>query len=286
MYAWQEIQVTLDYIEENYDKEIDIDKLAAIAHLSKYYYQRLFFRLTKKTVNDYVKLRRLEKAANQLKNTEKRILDIAIACGFSGHSAFTRAFKEVYKITPDDYRNQKIHLDHFIKPDLQLNYVVIDTGVPLIVEEMVLEINEKQVCNDRIFYGNSKMAKVDELGEPKINNIVSLYQELDVQDAVVVDILTLSDDPALFNYFVGIEIDRPSIDCEQRIIPSGKYVVCSYEAENFESLVNEALYKASRYLYEVWFVEHRLEPDDLLVQKYYNPYQENCYIELWAKVRS
>ena len=47
------------------------------------------------------------------------------------------------------------------------------------------------------------MAKVDELGEPKINNIVSLYQELDVQDAVVVDILTLSDDPALFNYFVG-----------------------------------------------------------------------------------
>lgn len=121
MYAWQEIQVTLDYIEENYDKEIDIDKLAAIAHLSKYYYQRLFFRLTKKTVNDYVKLRRLEKAANQLKNTEKRILDIAIACGFSGHSAFTRAFKEVYKITPDDYRNQKIHLDHFIKPDLQHN---------------------------------------------------------------------------------------------------------------------------------------------------------------------
>lgn len=113
-----------------------------------------------------------------------------------------------------------------------------------------------------------------------------MYQELDVQDAVVVDILTLSDDPALFNYFVGIEIDRPSIDCEQRIIPSGKYVVCSYEAENFESLVNEALYKASRYLYEVWFVEHRLEPDDLLVQKYYNPYQENCYIELWAKVRS
>ena len=87
--------------------------------------------------------------------------------------------------------------------------------MPLIVEGMVLEINEKQVCNDRIFYGKSKMAKVDELGEPKINNIVSLYQELDVQDAVVVDILTLSDDPALFNYFVGIEIDRPSIDCEQ-----------------------------------------------------------------------
>ena len=47
-----------EVIEENYDKEIDIDKLAAIAHLSKYYYQRLFFRLTKKTVNDYVKLRR------------------------------------------------------------------------------------------------------------------------------------------------------------------------------------------------------------------------------------
>ena len=77
---------------------------------------------------------------------------------------------------------------------------------------MVLEINEKQVCNALNFYGKSKMAKVDELGEPKINNIVSLYQELDVQDAVVVDILTLSDDPALFNYFVGLKlIDRQLI---------------------------------------------------------------------------
>ena len=74
MYAWQEIQVTLDYIEENYDKEIDIDKLAAIAHLSKYYYQRLFFRLTKKTVNDYVKLRRLEKSCQSIKKYGKKNL--------------------------------------------------------------------------------------------------------------------------------------------------------------------------------------------------------------------
>ena len=35
MNSWQEIQKTIEYIEEHFDEEIDIDKLAAIAHLSK-----------------------------------------------------------------------------------------------------------------------------------------------------------------------------------------------------------------------------------------------------------
>lgn len=284
MYAWQEIQKTIDYIEENYSEVIDIDKLASIAHLSKYYYQRLFYRLTKKTVSDYVRLRRLEKAANLLKESKQRILDVAIACGFSGHSAFTRAFKDVYKITPDEYRKNDIYLDHFVKPDLQLNYVLVDEGVPLIVAGMVLEINSREIIQDVVFKGKSKVSSINQLGQPKVNDLLSLWHELEETKAVGVDILTLSDDPQKFNYFVGIEANEIQGEYEQRIMPKGKYIVCKYEAENFEQLVSEALYKASQYLYEVWLVKQHLKPDNILVQKYYYPYQENCSIELWAKI--
>lgn len=284
MYSWQAIQETIEYIEKNYDQEIDIDKLASIAHLSKYYFQRLFFRLTNKTVGEYVKLRRLEKAAKLLKESDDRIIDIAIACGFSGHSAFTRAFKEVYQITPDEYRRQEICLDHFIKPDLSLNYIMIEKNVPLIVEGMVLEISEKKLDKDIIFVGRSKLASIEKLGESKVNQLVSLWQEFESSKDMTVDILTLSENPDMFNYFVGIEKNQNVDGYEMRVMPKGDYVVCSYEAENFELLVSDAIYRASKYLYEVYLPNHNLQPDNILIQKYFNPYQENCYIELWAKL--
>lgn len=286
MNSWQEIQKTIEYIEEHFDEEIDIDKLAAIAHLSKYYYQRLFYRLTNKTVKEYVKLRRLAKASKLLKKTDLRILDIAVKCGFSNHGNFSKVFKEVYHISPDIYRKTNIHLDQFIKPNIALNYVLVDIGVPLIVDNMVIEINKKTINSDKYFIGKSKLALIKDLTQPKINNLLDLWQDLKLdKNQVGVDILTLSDQPEYFNYFVGVESKNPREDYEIRVMPKGNYIVCSYEAENFDLLVNEALYKASRYLFDTWLPNHDLIPDSLLVQKYFNPFEENCFIELWAKLK-
>lgn len=47
MHAWEAIQKSVDYIEDNLTEEIPIDKLAEIANLSPFYFQRLFSRLVK-----------------------------------------------------------------------------------------------------------------------------------------------------------------------------------------------------------------------------------------------
>lgn len=54
MHAWQQIQKTVDYIETHISEELAISELAKIASLSQFYYQRLFSRLVKKTVNEYI----------------------------------------------------------------------------------------------------------------------------------------------------------------------------------------------------------------------------------------
>lgn len=61
MHAWEQIQITVDYIEEHTSEEIKIENLAKLASLSQFYYQRLLARLVKKPVMEYVKLRRLQK---------------------------------------------------------------------------------------------------------------------------------------------------------------------------------------------------------------------------------
>lgn len=101
MYAWEAIQNSLNYIEDHLSESIKIETLANVASLSPYYFQRLFRRLVGKPVYEYVKLRRLAKASEALKSKEKRIIDAALAYGFSDHAGFTRAFIDTYGITPE-----------------------------------------------------------------------------------------------------------------------------------------------------------------------------------------
>ena len=96
MHAWESIQKTVDYIEENISRDIQIEELADCAALSLFYYQRLFARLVKKPVREYIKLRRLAYACKSLEATNNRIIDIALEYGFSSHETFTKAFKDAY----------------------------------------------------------------------------------------------------------------------------------------------------------------------------------------------
>lgn len=82
MQAWDSIQNTLEFIEGNLSERIEIEKLATIAHLSTFYYQRLFRRLVGKPVVEYAKLRRLANAADHLAKNQRRIIDVALDFGF------------------------------------------------------------------------------------------------------------------------------------------------------------------------------------------------------------
>ena len=136
MYAWESIQCTLDFIEENLDAKQDIKQLAAKAALSPFYYQRLFTKLVKKPVMEYIKLRRLAKACEILKESDDTILNIAVSCGFGSQEVFTRSFKDAYGMTPTSYRQKPIMLNQFDKPDLLLNETEIEENSPLVSEGM------------------------------------------------------------------------------------------------------------------------------------------------------
>ncbi|MBE8863562.1 helix-turn-helix transcriptional regulator, partial [Enterococcus faecium] len=73
-HAWEAIQKSIDYIEDNLTEPLEIETLAQVASLSVFYYQRLFTRLVKISVREYIKLRRLARGALLLKNQKKRVI--------------------------------------------------------------------------------------------------------------------------------------------------------------------------------------------------------------------
>lgn len=92
------------HIEANCSEALDLDRLAALACMSKFHFLRSFRRCLGLTPYQFVLQRRLERAARALRERQARIADVALDCGFGDLSGFTALFRSVYGRTPGDYR--------------------------------------------------------------------------------------------------------------------------------------------------------------------------------------
>lgn len=300
MHAWETIERSLDFIEEHLEEEIKIEALADTAALSPFYFQRLFKRLVHKPIQEYIKLRRLARASDALRDTERRILDVAIDYGFSSHANFTRAFKDAYAITPEEYRRTLPMLNTFDRPEVSANYVLFGEGVPLVVGDIVLEIERKTLTAPEAYIG--------------FETAVSIAAQMPVGESTGVDIpgqlwrryhaerasiasgvhtgaelgMSHSADPKLgtFRYFAGgLAKSGPGPlpdGMVLRELPAGEYAVCKVEAEDFETLVTVALNQASRYLFGTWLPQHNLITAPFSAEKYYRDAEGAAYMELWV----
>lgn len=93
------IGAVLSYINENLGRELSVDELAEQAYLSRYHFMRLFKAQTGSTVHAYVRQKRLLYAARLIREGESAAR-AAAESGFSDYSAFHRAFRECFGISP------------------------------------------------------------------------------------------------------------------------------------------------------------------------------------------
>lgn len=99
------IKDIINYIDNNFDQNLRLEKLASKFNLSKYYISHLFQEISGFTVVEYIQKRRIISAQKMLKNTDKDITEIYLDCGFNNAQHFYRVFKRIAGITPAKYRN-------------------------------------------------------------------------------------------------------------------------------------------------------------------------------------
>jgi len=87
---------------------ITIDALADHCNLSLSSFKREFAKVYNDTPANYIKTKRLEKAAELLLVSSNRISDIAFECGFNDLANFTKSFHDKYLTTPSNYRLNQI----------------------------------------------------------------------------------------------------------------------------------------------------------------------------------
>ncbi|HLK61897.1 MAG TPA: AraC family transcriptional regulator [Bryobacteraceae bacterium] len=95
---------SLLYIQDHLDDELELEKLACAAAFSRFHFHRIFRGLVGESVKEYVRRLRLERAARDLKRSGDAITEIAFKAGFDAHESFTRAFGEMFGVSPTAYR--------------------------------------------------------------------------------------------------------------------------------------------------------------------------------------
>ncbi len=101
------IRQAIDYIEAHLREDLTVGDVAAVAHYSPSHFHLIFSKVTGGTVAQYIRRRRLARAAWDVALSRKRILDIALEYRFSSQESFTRAFKGAYNITPGRFRQNR-----------------------------------------------------------------------------------------------------------------------------------------------------------------------------------
>lgn len=113
------IAIITQYIDQHYNELLTLDRLAEIAHGSPYHLHRTFKKVMSITPVEYIQHQRIDRACQELINTDHSITTIGLNIGIPNTSYFVTLFKKKIGITPAQYRKQH-YADQSIKGEYRL----------------------------------------------------------------------------------------------------------------------------------------------------------------------
>ena len=104
------------FIDENLDSKLSLTIVSEKACFSPFHFHRIFKLITGETLKEFITRRRIERSILDILHKKISLSEISHTYGFSDNSAYTKAFKKYYGISPTTFKNQNPHKFSKIKP--------------------------------------------------------------------------------------------------------------------------------------------------------------------------
>lgn len=119
------IQRAVDFVEAHITEPIDYEETAKQAYSSSFHFQRIFSILCGYTLGDYIRMRRLSLAGNELSSSDIRVIDVALKYGYDTPESFGRAFTRFHGVSPSQAKHSGAALKSFSPLSVKL---ILDGG--------------------------------------------------------------------------------------------------------------------------------------------------------------
>ena len=257
----QGIQRAIDYVEANITEEIDFEEAARQAYASSFHFQRIFGILRGFSLGDYIRMRRLSLAAEELSVGDAKIIDVALKYGYDTPESFSRAFSRFHGISLSEAKhggNIRIFTPLSVKLTL--------TGGAKMDYRIEKRDAFQVVCKRR------QVGKPQSAGETP--DITAMWQAVGADGTMGRLIACLPENPVMkgllgicfsseldgkrFPYGIGVEYDGRKVDDDLEIvtIPANTYAVFTSKGkmpdafiETYHRIVTEFFPQSSRYEY-------------------------------------
>lgn len=283
------IQIAIDYIENNILDDIDFDKVAQEAYSSSFHFQRVFSILCGYQLGDYIRMRRLSLAGEELSKGNSKIIDVALKYGYDSPESFSRAFTKFHGVSPMKAKhggNVRLFTPLYLKLILtggqKMDYRIEKRN------EFKIVCKRQSVDKPLSAQATSDISKIweDYRNEGTINKLISYLPENPTMKGLLGVCFTSKLDQNKFPYGIGVEYDGRKVDDEFDIvtIPAYTYAVFTCKgkmpeafANTYNRIVTEFFPQSSTYEYGE-SIEFEVYPShDIL-----NP---NYTCEIWIAVK-
>ena len=268
---------TVNYIETVLDGEIDEKKISSLSGYSYPMFSRLFSMLTETTLSEYIRSRRLTEAAVDLRDTDEKIIDIAMKYGYESPDAFGAAFKKFHGFTPSEVKEgkpfklvSKIQLALSVKGGRSMDIKIEKKQAFKVAGYNEQDINSSLCPNvwNKLYekYSHEELA---ELGK---GESVGLCHDVESPDRI--------------NYMAGYiatDVEKAKdMGLEVLEVDEAEYAVVELTGK-----VPECIHAGWKYLMEVFFPEHGYIHSGKPDFEYYfkgDMYSPDYRMELWVPV--
>lgn len=217
----------MEYIEGQLPGEVDAGEVARRAACSEFHLQRMFPYMTGMTLAEYVRRRRMSLAAMELAGG-RRVVDVALECGYESPTAFARAFRAAQDASPSEVqRGEAKAVQH---PRLTFTVQVKgDTAMEYrIIEKPAFRVVGYTTGGDWTLEnaGEKATAFWYELGQDNGRRIHEALALMDGSEPAGLLGVSFCDDCGFKGYLVGVATSQPCPEGMQvRTVPAATYAV-------------------------------------------------------------
>ena len=273
------LNAAINYIEEHLTDEPDYEQLGRIACCSAYHFQRMFGYMAGTSLSEYIRRRRMSRAAVDLQSGDLKIIDIAAKYGYESPTAFNRAFQSVHGFAPSQAREEGRTLSSFppisfqitIKGAVQMDYRIEKKGAFRIVG-LSAPLEQEIEKNFETVPGLWGKAAQD-------GTIAKLSSMMNAQPMGILGVSACNGAAEQWRYYIAVASSLPADDFEEYVVPAATWAVFSGRGNGI------SIQELEKRIVTEWLptsgYEYGTGPD---VEVYLDPTPENTRYEVWVPV--